>query len=148
MSAWKARFAAGVAALFLYAGAPAFAQVPDPYARTLAQQLTRAELASEQGYMRAAGPFPGGMEQSGIVRIPLTLRVGQEYRLVGVCADRCEVNLRVNDPNSAALARAEIEAGANVLYVRPAFTGVHEVEIEMTHCAAATCWYALNVYSR
>jgi hypothetical protein len=147
MGAWKSRVGAALGALTLLAGPSAAAQVPDPFARELAQKLARAEL-SETGYMRAAGPFAGGLARGENRRIPLSLRAGQSYRIVGVCADRCEASVRLSDQNDAPVANGVIEEGASVMIVRPAFTGAYNVEVEITRCAALSCWYAVNVYSR
>ena len=148
MGAWAKLAAAALAALAL--AAPAAAQVPDPFARELAQKLAYAEqILAEEGYSRAAGPFAGGLEQGAERRFPLTLRAGQDYRVVGVCDQRCGgVALRLYNPNDALIARDAPEGGALVMHVRPAFTGPHMVEVAMQRCSAAPCWYAVNVYSR
>jgi len=149
MPAWRTWIAAFLAALSLGFGAPASAQVPDPFARELAQKLTRVELTlSEQGYMRAAGPFPGGVATRESSAIPLSLRAGQEYSIVAVCDGRCVLDLRLLDPNGAAFARAAAGEGAWVMRVRPRLTGSHTVNVEAASCAAAQCWYAVNVYAR
>lgn len=140
---------AALIALALSGAAPARAQVPDPFARDLAQKLARAETTlSEQGYMRAAGPFSGGLAQRGERRIALTMRSGQYYGIVGVCDGRCAVDVRLYDPNGAQVGRGENEAGASFMEVRPAFTGAYTVVLEVTRCTGAECWYAVNAYTR
>lgn len=126
-------------------GAPAAAQVPDPYARDLAGQLARAEQGLRQGgYSRAAGPFAAGLGQRERRRFTLTLRAGQDYRIVGVCDVNCgDVELRLLDPNDVQIAR---DIGA--LQVRPGFTGAYVVDVGLLGCAEARCWNAVNVYSR
>lgn len=148
MGVWAKLAAAALAALVL--AAPAAAQVPDPFARELAQKLSYAEQAlGDGGYSRAAGPFAGGLEPGAERRFPLTLRAGQDYRIVGVCDQRCgDVALRLYDPNDALIARDLPEGGVPVMHVRPAFTGSHIVEVATSNCSAAQCWYAVNVYSR
>jgi hypothetical protein len=138
-----------LAVLALFAAPMAAAQVPDPFARDLAQRLTRAELIlAQDGYMRAAGPFSGGLPIRETRSITLTLRAGQEYGVVGVCDGRCGFALQLHDPNGAPVARGVAMDGASVMHVRPAFTGPYDVQIHITRCAAAECWYAVNVYSR
>lgn len=141
---------AACAALCLMAGAPAQAQVPDPFARELAQKLAFAEAAlAEQDYMRAAGPFAGGLAQNASRQITLTLRAGQDYRIVGVCEQTCGApSLRLIDPNQRQIARGMPESGASVMHVRVAFMGAYNVDVQLPRCAAAQCWYAVNVYAR
>lgn len=149
MGAWNKWAAAAFVLLALVAGGPARAQVPDPFARELAQKLTQAEFAlSQEGYMRAAGPFPGGVGQRESRQIPLSLRAGQDYGIVGVCDSRCTVTVRLLDANGAPVAHGIVQDGASVMRVRPRFTSSHMVEVDAARCAAAQCWYAVNVYTR
>lgn len=139
-----------IASLFLLA-APALAQVPDPFARELAQRLVQAEQAgAEQGYARAAGPFAGGLEQGGARGFPVTLRAGQSYRIVGVCDGRCrDLDLRLIDASGRIVAREEPAGAASVIELRPVVTGVYTIEARMAQCTAAgECFYAFNIYSR
>jgi hypothetical protein len=148
MRIWKTYIAAALAMLALGVGVPASAQVPDPFARELAQKLARADLTlGEQGFMRAAGPFPGGVALRETRTIPLSLRAGQDYSIVAVCDDRCALDIRLTDLNGVAFARGAVEAGAWVMRIRPRFTGSHTVDVEAVRCAGQ-CWYAVNVYAR
>lgn len=144
----KALAAAAILALLLSAAAAA--QVPDPFARELAQRLARADrLVGEHGYARAAGPFAGGLGQRLTRRFQVTLRAGQEYRILGVCDERCgDLDLRLYDAFDNLLAEDVLEDAVPALQVRPAATGVQVIEVSMPQCAATQCWYALNVYSR
>lgn len=149
MRAWKSRIVATLALVSASLGAAANAQVPDPFARELAQKLAHAELTlSEQGYLRAAGPFPGGVAARETRAIPLSLRAGQEYSIVAVCDGRCVLDLRLIDPNGVPFARGAAGEGAWVMRVRPRLTGSHTVNVEAIRCGAAQCWYAVNVYAR
>lgn len=141
---------AGLAALALIAGATASAQVPDPYARELAQKLARAEiLLGERGYARGAGPFAGGLGPRQSQRFTLMLRAGQDYRIVGVCDDRCDdLDLRLRDPNGEVVGQDVLEDSVPVIHARPQITGQYAVEVAMLRCRVETCWYAVNVYAR
>lgn len=150
---WRglARAMAGAVATAFLIGAPAQAQVPDPFARDLAQRLSRADqLVNEYGYSRAAGPFAGGLEHGATRRFPVMLRMGQDYRIVGVCDNRCrDLDLRLFDANGALVAQDLMRDALPVIEVRPRATGVHEIEVLMPACAAAgPCYFAFNVYSR
>jgi hypothetical protein len=149
MASWLKIAAAAVASLALLAG-PSAAQVPDPFARELAQKLARAEiLLSENGYARAAGPFAGGLNEHEGRRYIVTLRAGQDYRIVGVCDNRCrDLDLRLRDPNDREIAQDVLEDSVPVIHVRPYATGQHAIDVEMQGCAGAPCWFAFNVYSR
>lgn len=139
-------------ALALLAGlalvaAPAAAQVPDRFAHELAQKLVRAEAG--RGYVLGAGPFSGGMSADETRRIPLTLRAGEDYRMVGVCDARCSApRLALHDASGARLADGAATANGAVMDVRVPFTGGYELELRLPRCAGERCWYAVNVYGR
>jgi hypothetical protein len=144
---WR-RLPAGLMAVWLIL-APAAAQVPDPFARQLAQKLARAESAfSGSGFVRGAGPFAASLSEGQTARLTLTLRAGEIYRLVGVCDLGCgapELSVR---GEGTTIARAPPSAQETVLDLRVPFTGAYEVEVALPRCAARACWYAVNVYSR
>ena len=147
MRALKSVLAAIALALFASSAA---AQVPDPFARELAQKLARAEqVLAERAFVHGAGPFSGGMGADETRRIPLTLRAGQDYRIVAVCDARCgAAQLALYDSEGARLARGADAANAATMEVRVPFTGGYEVEVELPRCGAERCWYAVNVYGR
>lgn len=148
MGPWARKAMAGLAALALLA-TPVAAQVPDPYARELARKLAHAEVAlTESGYARAAGPFAGGLDQGGAQRRSIMLRAGQPYRIVGVCEDRCDLDMRLYDPRGQVIAQDAPQDGVWMIQVQPGFTGDHAIEATITRCTGAPCWYALNVYAR
>ena len=140
---------AAFAALALLAG-PAAAQVPDPFARELAQKLSQGEaLLRQNGYQRAAGPFAGGLNQNGARRHTIMLRAGQDYRILGVCDERCtDVDLRLFINGDQLVAQDVLQDAVPILHVRPTVTGNYEVEAVMARCTGSPCWYAFNVYSR
>lgn len=149
MKSWVKLAFAAAAALTL-AAPPAAAQVPDPYARELAQRLSRAEtVLVENGYARAAGPFAGGLGSGQTRTFSVMLRAGQDYRIVGVCESRCrDFDMRLHDPENRLIAQDVMEDSVPVIHVRPRVTGRHTIEAAMIRCAGAACWFAFNVYSR
>jgi hypothetical protein len=149
MLSWVKKAAAGLAALAFLAGS-AEAQVPDPYARELAQRLAQAEIPlTERGYARAAGPFAGGMPERRARRFTVMLRAGQDYRIVGVCDHRCaNLDLRLFAANNQLIAQDVLRDAVPVIHVRPIATGNYDIEAVMAHCDQAPCWFAFNVYSR
>jgi hypothetical protein len=149
MGFWPRLLAAALTALTL-AAAPAAAQVPDPFARELAQKLARGEqLLTDNGYSRAAGPFAGGLNAGAERRYTVMLRAGQDYRILGVCDERCrDLDLRLLAPNGQPIAQDVLADAVPIIHVRPAVTGNYDIEALMVRCSAAPCWYAFNVYSR
>jgi hypothetical protein len=143
------RALATLAALALLAG-PAAAQVPDPFARELAQKLSRGEeLLRANGYQRAAGPFAGGLNAGRGARHTIMLRAGQDYRILGVCDARCgNFDLRLFAAGDQLVAQDILPDAVPIIHVRPVVTGNYDVEAVMRSCGAAPCWYAFNVYSR
>lgn len=149
MKSWVKMAFAALAALTL-AAAPAAAQVPDPYARELAQRLSRSEtLLVENGYARAAGPFAGGLANGEGRRFSVMMRAGQDYRVVGVCESRCrDFNMRLFDVDGRLIVQDVLADNVPVVHVRPRMTGRYTIEVDMVRCTSAPCWFAFNVYSR
>ena len=144
------KLVAAAAMLLLAVAAPAAAQVPDPFARQLAVALAHVEVdLAAQGYHRAAGPFVGGLAQGDGRRFEITLRALQDYRFLGVCDARCgALDLRLYDMNNDLVGEYALDDSEPTFSVRPRMTGVHTAEVTMSECAAASCFYAVNVYSR
>jgi hypothetical protein len=149
MGSWAKRAAAALA-VFTLTALPAVAQVPSPFARELAGKLARAEgRLTENGYARAAGPFPGALSSGETRRQTVMLRAGQDYRVVGVCDRNCgNFDIRVFDPNNRLIAQDVLQDNIPVVHVVPALTGQYSIEPAMARCNAEQCWYAFNVYSR
>ncbi len=152
MRGWINRACVALAALVMMAGLPATAQVPPEYGRELSQRLAEAGRAvREGGYMRAAGPFVGGLASQQSRRYTLTLRAGQDYRVIAACDSRCgDIDLRLYDSNGNQIAQDTLDDNVPTLAVRPPSTGAHTIEIDMYQCTASPdpCWYAFNVYTR
>ena len=149
MVSWVKKTAAALAALAFLTGTAA-AQVPDPFARELAQRLTAAEVPlAERGYARAAGPFAGGLADNRARRFTVLLRAGQDYRVVGVCDRRCDnLDLRLFSADDQLIAQDVLGDAVPVIHVRPTVTGNYDIEAGMAQCNQAPCWFAFNVYSR
>jgi hypothetical protein len=127
---------------------PAAAQIPDPYARQLAQALASVDEAQSQS-SRAAGPFAGELEQGQGRRFVVTLRAGQAYRIAGVCDHRCgDLDLRLFDSNGALVTQDIAPNRTPMLDINPAVTGGYAIEARIADCSAAACFFAFNVYAR
>ena len=144
-------FRAVCAALALaFFAQPAAAQVPEPFARQLARQLAEADqVVGNDNYQRAAGPFAGGVAEGERRSFNVTLRAGQDYRVVGVCDDQCgDLDLRGLDPNGETLDADLLHNAMPALSLEPELTGQHTIEVAMAQCGAPRCWFAFNVYAR
>jgi hypothetical protein len=130
--------------------APASAQVPEPFARQLAHHLSQIDqVVGNQNYQRAAGPFSGGLPQGQRRTFSVTMRAGQDYRIIGVCDARCtDLDMRLRGPTNAVLDEDIMADAVPVLSVRPELTGQHVIEVDMAQCAGDRCWFAFNVYAR
>src|SRR5262245_23460074 len=117
MLSWLKKAMAGLAALAVLSGTAA-AQVPDPFARELAQRLATAETPlTENGYARAAGPFAGGLPEARARRFTVMLRAGQDYRIVGVCDRRCgDLDLRLFAPSNQLIAQDVLNDAVPVIH--------------------------------
>lgn len=137
----------GAVALFMM-GSPTGAQVPDPWASQLAQQLARHEANLErEGFERVGAPYSGGLGPGQAQRFNIMLHAGSAYRIVGVCDVDCRnLDMRLYDQN-----RNPISADNNVgrtaaVTSQPRWTGPFTVEIVMSHCAQAPCYFAFAIY--
>lgn len=150
MSRWFGRALAVLAAMAVFGFGAAAAQVPDPFARQLAQRLAQVDSVQvDYGYSRAAGPFAGGLAQGGTRRFPVMLRAGQPYRAVGLCDNRCgDLDMRLYDPNGTLVTQDALADALPIVQINPQSTGTYALEVVMSRCASQPCYYAFNVYSR
>jgi hypothetical protein len=129
---------------------PGAAQVPDPYATQLAQGLARQErLWAQEGYQRVDGPHAGGLPAGGAQRFSFLFHSGGEYRVVAVCDVDCRnIDLRLYDQMGNPIIADGAVGRAATITSQPRWTGPFVVEVRITHCRAAPCYFALNVYER
>ena len=148
MGFWVQKAAAALIVLTLAAGPPASAQ-PD-LRDFLTQQLDNQELDNaERGFAHAAGPLSGMLASSRAAQLPLTLRAGQEIRIVGVCDQACDdLDLRVLNPRGEIVALDTRGNDHPIVDFRAEMFGQHTIEVGMIDCRAPRCRYAVNVYTR
>ncbi len=140
--------AAALIALALVAGPTASAQ-PD-LRDYLTRQLDNQEPDNaERGFAHAVGPLSGALASNRAAQLPLTLRAGQEIRIVGVCDPACsDLDLRILDPRGEIIALDTRSNARPVVDMRAEMFGRHTIEVGMLDCAAPRCRYAVNVYTR
>lgn len=148
MASWVQKVAAAAIALALVAGPPASAQ-PD-LRDYLTQQLDNQEPDNaERGFAHAVGPLSGMLSSGTTAQLPLTLRAGQEIRIVGVCDQACDdLDLRVINPRGEVLALDTRGNARPVVDLRAEMFGQHTIEVGMVDCRAPRCRFAVNVYTR
>ncbi|MBL8546853.1 MAG: hypothetical protein JNL81_10335 [Hyphomonadaceae bacterium] len=148
MGFWVQKAAAALIALTLIAGPSASAQ-PD-LRDYLTQQLDNQEPDNaERGFAHAVGPLAGSLASARAAQLPLTLRVGQEIRIVGVCDRTCgDLDLRVLNPRGEIVAQDVRGNDHPVVDLRAEMFGQHTIEVGMIDCDAPRCRYAVNVYTR
>jgi len=148
MASWVQKMTAAAIALALVAGPPASAQ-PD-LRDYLTQQLDNQEPDNaERGFAHAVGPLSGMLSSGTTAQLPLTLRAGQEIRIVGVCDQACDdLDLRVINPRGEVLALDTRNNSRPVVDLRAEMFGQHTIEVGMIDCRAPRCRFAVNVYTR
>jgi len=148
MASWVQKVAAAAIALALVAGPPASAQ-PD-LRDYLTRQLDNQEPDNaERGFAHAVGPLSGMLSSGTTAQLPLTLRAGQEIRIVGVCDQACDdLDLRVINPRGEVLALDTRSNSRPVVDLRAEMFGQHTIEVGMIDCRAPRCRFAVNVYTR
>jgi len=140
--------AAALIALALVASTAASAQ-PD-LRDYLTRQLDNQEPDNaERGFAHAVGPLSGALASNRAAQLPLTLRAGQEIRIVGVCDQACnDLDLRILNPRGEIIALDTRSNARPVVDVRAEMFGRHTIEVGMLDCDAPRCRYAVNVYTR
>ncbi|MEQ1818842.1 MAG: hypothetical protein ABL871_09545 [Terricaulis sp.] len=147
MGHWVQKAAAALIALALVASPNASGQDLRDY---LTQQLDNQEPNnSERGFAHAVGPLAGSLASSRAAQLPLTLRAGQEIRIVGVCDEDCnDLDIRVLNPRGEIIAQDVRGNDHPVVDLRAEMFGQHTIEVGMIDCDAPRCRYAVNVYTR
>lgn len=147
MGHWVQKAAAALIALALVASPTASGQDLRDY---LTQQLDNQEPNNvERGFAHAVGPLAGTLSTSRSAQLPLTLRAGQEIRIVGVCDEACnDLDIRVLNPRGEIIAQDIRGNDHPVVDLRAEMFGQHTIEVDMADCDAPRCRYAVNVYTR
>ena len=147
MGHWVQKAAAALIALALVASPTASGQDLRDY---LTQQLDNQEPNNaERGFAHAVGPLAGALSSDRSAQLPLTLRAGQEIRIVGVCDESCnDLDLRVLNPRGEIVAQDIRGNDHPVVDLRAEMFGQHTIEVSMADCRAPRCRYAVNVYTR
>lgn len=148
MGSWVQKAAAALIALALVAGPTASAQ-PDLRDYLTRQLDSQEPNNAERGFAHAVGPLAGALASGRTAQLPLTLRAGQEIRIVGVCDQACsDLDIRVLNPRGEVIAEDVGGDAHPVVDLRADMFGQHTIEVGMVDCDAPRCRYAVNVYTR
>ncbi len=133
--------------------------IPDPAPTTggdsspntiiLAQLQQAQQVFAQQGFQQVGQPVTGGMAQGETGSFPITLNVGYDYRVVGVCDRDCsDLDLTLYDQNQTIISQDTSTDDHPVVAVQPSWTGPFTVTALMYNCTVAPCYYALVLYGK
>ncbi len=130
--------------LLLALGTPARAQ----WEEQVRQQLDgiKEQLAT-MGYVPARDYHMSSLPDEGTERVPLTLRAGFTYTIVGACDDDCQdMDLTLYDAAGNVL-DTDVELDSlPILEVTPTATATYQLEVSMVDCQAPPCYYGIGVF--
>lgn len=120
------------------------------YAQQIAARLGQVEQAlGAQGFVQVVAPTSGQLNAGQVQNVPVTLNVGGDYRIVGVCDDDCgDLDLILYDQNNNIVSQDSAADATPVVIATPQWTGLFTVQVVMHNCAVAPCYYALALYDR
>ncbi len=120
------------------------------YQQQILARLTQVEQAvAAQGFQQIAAPVTGQLPQGQMQSWPITLDVGAEYRVIGVCDDDCgDLDLALYDGYGNVISQDSSADAAPVVSVIPTMSGQFQVQANMYNCRVAPCYYALVLYGR
>lgn len=102
-----------------------------------------------QGLQRWGDPVSGQLPQGQMQDWPVTLNVGAEYWVVGVCDNDCaDLDLAFLDGYGNVISQDSAANAQPVVSVMPTSSGQFMVRAHMYNCTLAPCYYALALYWR
>ena len=120
------------------------------YQQQILQRLAQVEQAlAAQGFQQIAQPVTGQLGAGQTQNWPLTMSVGYQYQIVGVCDNDCgNIDLVIYDENNTLVAQDVLADATPIATVQPQWTGPFTVQAAMQHCTVQPCYYALVLYGR
>lgn len=90
----------------------------------------------------------GEVARSGVAREEIELEAGTTYGIVGVCDVDCsDLDLRLLAPDGMIVSEDNAGDDGPALLVTPETSGAFIIEVSMMQCAAASCGWAVQVYT-
>lgn len=130
---------------------PAVATQPGAnYQQQILARLGQVEQAFvTQGFQRLAEPVSGQLPQGQYANVPVTLEVGGDYRIIGVCDNDCgDFDLILYDQNNNVVSQDNLTDATPIVSVAPQWSGPFTVQAVMHNCTVQPCYYALVLYGR
>lgn len=120
------------------------------YEQQILARLGQVQQAlTAQGFQQVSQPVTGQLAAGQSQNWPVTMSVGYEYHLVGVCDNDCgNIDLVVYDENNVLVAQDNLADATPVATVAPQWTGPFTAQAVMQHCTVQPCYYALVLYGR
>ncbi len=125
-------------------------EAPVNYQQQILQRLGQVEqVFASEGFQQVSPPASGQMPQGQVMTHPVTLNVGGEYRIIGVCDNDCgDLDLILFDGYNNQIAQDQLADATPVVAVTPAQGGQFTVQAVMHNCTVNPCYYALVLYGR
>lgn len=120
------------------------------YGQQILDRLATVEQAfAAQGFQRIAEPVHGQLQQGQYSNTPVTLEVGGDYRIIGVCDSDCgDFNLILYDQNNNVVSQDVLADATPIVSVTPQWSGAFTAQAVMQNCTVQPCYYALVLYGR
>ncbi|GAN00400.1 hypothetical protein U91I_04066 [alpha proteobacterium U9-1i] len=120
------------------------------YQDQILQRLGQVEQAfASQGYAQMAAPVTGQLNQGAAMTHPVTMNVGGEYQIIGVCDNDCaDLDLQLLDGYGNVISQDQSTDATPVVSVIPTSSGQFTVNAHMFQCSVQPCYYALVMYAR
>jgi hypothetical protein len=125
-------------------------QTAAAYQQQILARLGQVEQSfAAQGFQQLAPPVSGSLPQGQFTNVPVTLEVGGDYRIIGVCDNDCgDMDLILYDQNNNVVSQDNLQDATPIVSVAPQWTGPFTVQAVMHNCTVAPCYYALVLYGR
>lgn len=113
-------------------------------------RLGQVEQAfASQGWTQIAAPVTGQLNQGATMTHPVTMNVGGEYRIIGVCDNDCsDLDLTLLDGYGNPISQDNSTDATPIVSVVPTSSGQFNVNAHMFQCTVQPCYYALVMYGR
>jgi hypothetical protein len=120
------------------------------YQQQILERLAQVEQAFvAQGFQQMAPPITGQLPAGQYHQYPMTLNVGGDYRIIGVCDNDCSnFDLALYDQNNNLISQDVLTDATPIVSVAPQWTGPFQVQAGMQACSVQPCYYALVLYGR
>ena len=113
-------------------------------------QLQRSqERAADDGFRMMEDNRTGSMSEGDPESLSLSLRVGTEYKIVGVCDQDCsDLDLRLFDASGNEVDEDIMTDDVPIVTVTPSRSETYRLQVIMVACSTEPCFYGIGIYGR